>query len=247
MTAPPPRSAPAQGGPPSSLQGIPTSRPTGSHWYREHGHRPGAADGGCWYYASLPADPATGGRFDVPAPEGTCYFVNRPLVAALERVGRFTARHVPADLVDGRVVTTIDVASLPGRAVNLVVKRAVTHFGVTSELFTMSDYAVPQAWAHAIHQAGHAALGYTPRFSPSGRAIAVFGPEGPQPKPTTAAQPLADVLDGVGVTVVSIPPASALRFVEPTTVGGGLSSRVDRGQHADVSDPAPNSSTVVAT
>lgn len=217
VTAPPPRSTPAQTAPPASLTGIPTSRVSGTHWYREHGHRRSAADGGCWYYAPLPADPATGGRFDVPAPDGTCYFANRPLVAAMERVGRFTAQHkpVPADLVDGRVVSTIDTATLPDRAVNLVVKRAATHFQVTGELFTMADYSVPQAWADAIHRAGHAALLYTPRFSPSGRAIAAFGPQGPQLQPTTRRQPLKDVLDDAGISVVSIPPASALRFVKP--------------------------------
>ena len=216
MTATP-RSAPAQGGPPSSLKGIPTTRPTGTVWYREHGHRPDAADGGCWYYASLPSDPATGGRFDVPASDGTCYFANRPLVAALERVGRFTARSkpVPPDLVDGRLITTMNTSDLPGKAVNLLAKRAATHFGVTGELFTMSDYSVPQAWAAAIHQAGHAALVYTPRFSPSGRAIAVFGPHGPHPQPTVRTQPLRDVLRSAGIPVAAIPPARALRFIAP--------------------------------
>ena len=217
MSAPPPRSAPVQSGPPSSLKGVPTSRVPGTQWYREHGHRPSTADGGCWYYAPLPADPAHGGRFDLPAPDGTGYFANRPLVAAMERVGRFTAQHkpVPADLVEGRVVTTIDVASLPSRAVNLVANRAASHFQVTGELFTMPDYSVPQAWATAIHRAGHAALLYTPRFSPAGRAIAAFGPQGPQPQPTTSKQPLTDVLEGSAIPVVGIPPASALRFVKP--------------------------------
>lgn len=235
MTLPPlPRSAPAQGGPPASLTGLPTSRVPGTHWYREHAHRPGAPDGGCWYYAPLPAAPSTGGRFDLPAPDGTCYFGNRPPVAALERIGRFTAQHkpVPADLVQGRVVTTINAADLPARAANLVAKRAATHFGVTGELFTMPDYTVPQAWADAIHQAGHTALLYTPRFSPQGRGIAVFGAHGPQPGPTTTMQPLTDVLGSEGITVVGIPPVSALRFVQPpdtTGPSGRLQSRECRG------------------
>jgi len=153
----------------------------------------------------------------VPAPEGTCYFANRPLVAALERVGRFIAQRkpVPADLIEGRVITTIDVVSLPHRAVNLVAKRAATHFQITGELFTMSDYSVPQGWADAIHHAGHAALVYTPRFSPSGRALAAFGPEGSHPQPTASAQPLTKVLDDEGIVVIGIPPANALRFVKP--------------------------------
>jgi hypothetical protein len=212
-----PRSTPAQEGPPASLSGIPSSRPTGTHWYREHGHRPSDRDGGCWYFAALPANPAAGGRFDLPTPDGTCYFANGARVAAMERVGRFTAQHkpVPADLVDGRVVTTIATTSLPGTAVNLLAKRAASHFKVTGELFTMADYSVPQAWAAAIHQGGHQALVYTPRFSPHGRAIAVFGPEGPQAQAVASTQPLRSVLGRAGITIEAIPPAGALTFVAP--------------------------------
>jgi hypothetical protein len=99
--------------------------------------------------------------------------------------------------------------------VNLVGERAAKHFGITGELFTMSDYSVPQDWANAIHCAGRAALLYTPRFSPQGRAIATFGPQGAQPKPTVRMQTLRDVLEKEGVPVTGIPAASALRFVTP--------------------------------
>jgi hypothetical protein len=135
----------------------------------------------------------------------------------MERVGRFTAQRkpVPADLVDGRVVTTIDTTSLPGTAVNLLAKRAASHFKVTGELFTTPDYSVPQAWAAAIHQAGHRALVYTPRFSPNGRAVAVFGPVGPQAQATASTQPLRNVLRRAGITIEAVPPASELTFVAP--------------------------------
>lgn len=214
-----PRSTPAQAGPPASLQGISTTRPAASSWYREHGYRASSTDGGCWYYAALPADPSTGGRFDVPAPAGTCYFANRPLVAAMERVGRFTAQHkpVPTDLLTDRVVTEVGATDLPATAVNLLAERAATLFGITGELFTTPDYSIPQAWAHAIHDQGHPALVHTPRFSPSGRAIAVFGSRGPQPAATTSVQPLAAVLRDADVPIVAIPRASAVRFVSPPT------------------------------
>lgn len=215
--ATPLRSAPVQAGPPASLHGIPTTRLAGGQWYREHAWRISSADGGCWYYAPLPTDPMAGGRFDVPNPAGTCYFANQALIAALERVGRFTAQHeaVPADLLTDRVVTMVEAAALPSRAVNLITRRAAARFGVTGELFTMSDYSIPQAWAHAIHDQGHAALLYTPRFSPYGRAVATFGPRGPRPNATTSTQPLADVLRSAGVLIAAIPPASAMRFVKP--------------------------------
>lgn len=188
MTASSRRSAPAQQGPSPSFAGLPTAAPTGSEWHREHARRLADPDRGCWYYASLPADPADGGRFDLPAPEGTCYFADAPVVAAMERVGRFTAqgRPVPADLVRDRVVTTVAARELPGSAADLVAPGAAHSFRVTGELFTMPDYAVPQAWAAAVRSAGHEALLSTPRFSPHGRAIAVFGPRGPHPRESSA-------------------------------------------------------------
>lgn len=211
------RSQPAQQGPPASLAGFPANRPIGVHWHREHADRPGEPDGGCWHFASLPAEAAVGGRFDLRAPQGTCYFGNLPLVAALERVGRFTAQRkpVPADLVSGRVVTTIDTATLPAKVANLLAKRASTHFGVTSELFTMSDYIVPQAWAHALRGQGHQGLTYTPRFSPRGRAVAVFGPEGAHPRAVGGIQSLREVLDAACVPIADIPAFGALTVTAP--------------------------------
>ena len=81
---------------------------------------------------------------------------------------------------------------LPATAVNLLVKHAATR-GITGELLTMPDHSVPQAWAQAIHEQGHPAFVYTPR-SPSGRAIAAFGPEVLRPSAATSTQPLVDVL-----------------------------------------------------
>lgn len=213
------RSRPAQLGPPVSLDGLPVNKPTGHHWHREHGHRDLAPDKGCWYFASLPADPAAGGRFDLPAPDGTCYFANKPRVAALERVGRFTAQHkpVPADLVAARIVTSVATSTLPAKAANLTAARAATHFGVTGELFTTPDYTIGQAWAAAVHDHRHEALTYTPRFSPGERAIAVFGPSGPNPRPVQSVQPLGQVLQAARIPVIDIPPSTGLTFAFPPT------------------------------
>jgi hypothetical protein len=216
VTAPVTRSTPAQQGPPASFDGIPARRPTGTYWYREHNHRPGPG-GGCWYYAPLPADPAEGGRFDLPSPEGTCYLANRERVAAMERVGRFTSQRkpVPAGLVRGRVVTTVETSTLPAKTLNLVSARAQTEAGVTGELFAGPDYSLTQAWAAAIRAAGHDALTYAPRFSPGDRAIAVFGPEGPGTQPVVSSRPLQDVLAEAGISVAGVPSSSAIKIVAP--------------------------------
>lgn len=215
--APPPRrSAPVQEGPPPDLTGIPTGNVPRTPWFREHQRRPGP-DGGCWYFATLPTDPHhESGRFDLPAPDGTCYFGNSDRVAAMERVGRFTAAHqpVPADFVDGRVVTTADSAVMPPNAADLAAPDAGTQ-GVTGELFAMSDYPVPQRWARALHAAGHHAILYTPRFTPGGQALAIFGPAGARPGPIIRHTPLREVLEDIGVTVAPIPGTTGLIIVDP--------------------------------
>ena len=219
MSAPAPRSTPAQGGPPAAFDAFPVISPDSitADWYREHGDRPTKLGRGCWYYSPLPANPTRGGRFDVPTPKGTCYFASTPEAAAMERVGRFTAQRkpVPADLIIDRVVSTVPADDLPDGAAELRATRAASAFGVTSELFTMSDYSVPQAWASSISNAGYDALVYTPRFSPGATAVSVFGPQGAKALTTAGLHSLSDVLRGAGIDVAPIPPASALTYATP--------------------------------
>lgn len=212
------RSAPTQQGPPPGpvLRRVPTGKVPSHAWFREHQRRQGP-DGGCWYYATLPGDPShESGRFDLPAPEGTCYFADTATVATMERVGRFTTKHkpVPGDFMAGRVVTEIVAGHLPSAAANLT-SRKVSAVGVTGELFTMSDYSVPQQWALALRAIGHDGIHYNPRFSPGGRAIACFGKSGPSPQPVVGHTPLRTVLTRAGVTVADIPPSDTLNIIDP--------------------------------
>ncbi|MGN6413393.1 RES family NAD+ phosphorylase [Flexivirga sp.] len=210
------RSEPVQVGPPAELRRAPKGAITPTAWFREHQRRPGN-DGGCWYFASVPPDPAMeSGRFDLPAPEGTCYFGATPATAAFERVGRFTAKHrpVPADFLVGRVVTEIDGRLLPRHAINLASRRAAV-LGVTGELFTMSDYTIPQQWAHAIRQLGHDALKYTPRFTPGGHAVAYFGQAGPRPAPVVGHTSLRQILQQTGVRIAELPASASLTMADP--------------------------------
>lgn len=104
------RSSPVQSGPPADLSPLPAADVGGPSWYREHGDRGGAARG-CWWFATVPRDMGEpSGRFDLPGEEGTCYFGDSRHVAAMERVGRFTAQHVPVpgDLVSDRVISEVD-------------------------------------------------------------------------------------------------------------------------------------------
>lgn len=125
-----------------------------------------------WNYRSVPPG---GGRFDLPAPHGTCYWSDRRYGAWVE-----VFRGVRVfDLADARTrrlfvgtPASLDVADLCAPA--------AYRFGVTAELCTTPDYDIPQQWAAALYRAGvegvHALVRHDP--SASARTFAVFGPAG---------------------------------------------------------------------
>ncbi len=159
--------------------------PTHTATVRAPLHRAHHRDLGPWWFSS------TGGRFDLPAPRGTCYLADDPLVALRERIGVVLggAGQVPASLLEETVVSRLHL-SRPHRVADLTARRA-TRFGATRELETMVPYAVPQAWARAFAAAGHEGVRYGPRFSTGAvTSLAVFGEAGsgagavdPQPVP----------------------------------------------------------------
>lgn len=70
---------------------FPGTRPGRDRWFRAHRLRPDQSDGGCWYYASLPARQGVGGRFELITPDGTCFWAGTELAAAREfRRARFS-------------------------------------------------------------------------------------------------------------------------------------------------------------
>ncbi|GAB3692116.1 RES family NAD+ phosphorylase [Angustibacter aerolatus] len=164
------RERPAQGPPPSSLQGFPVSRTgPGTALYRAHDH-----DLGPWWWSS-----GGPGRFDLEAPRGTCYLATTALVALRERLGPvLSARAVlPASTIERVVVSRLRLPAA-ARLANVRVAAAAAH-GVTRELESMTPYAVPQAWAAAFDRAGFDGVRYGPRFSPgAASSIALFGAAG---------------------------------------------------------------------
>ncbi|MFL6131871.1 MAG: hypothetical protein ACJ72A_03685, partial [Nocardioidaceae bacterium] len=98
---------------------------------------------GCWYHASLPTDrrKRPRGRFDLAAPDGTCYLAETEGVAARERCGRFIIKNmpVPPEWFEGRVVSKFAVPP-PDGPVGDLTNTAVATSGVTAEIHTISDY-----------------------------------------------------------------------------------------------------------
>ncbi|GMA89270.1 hypothetical protein GCM10025868_45200 [Angustibacter aerolatus] len=118
------RERPAQGPPPSSLQGFPVSRTgPGTALYRAHDH-----DLGPWWWSS-----GGPGRFDLEAPRGTCYLATTALVALRERLGPvLSARAVlPASTIERVVVSRLRLPAA-ARLANVRVAAAAAH-GVTRE------------------------------------------------------------------------------------------------------------------
>lgn len=92
-----------------------TAAPGSRPGRRPDSWRPGAQDGGCWFFAS--ASESGGGRFDLETPRGTCYWANSEPVAARERLGR------PGDIVAHDEVAGIVISSAavnPGRLADLM-------------------------------------------------------------------------------------------------------------------------------
>lgn len=137
-------------GEPSVTASFPCVAPRTRWWFRAHSERPVAADRGCWYFASLPAERGAGGRFDLPRPGGTCYWATTDLAAARERLGR-PGDLVAHDEVAGVVVTRTRLR--PGRLADALHVDAARH-GVTAEMSTVPDYGLTQRWAEAFAAAG---------------------------------------------------------------------------------------------
>ncbi|UOE44969.1 RES family NAD+ phosphorylase [Agromyces larvae] len=163
-----------------------------------------------WFSSNL------GGRFDLPAPDGTCYLADGVLVALREALGVVTLnRSVPATDVDARAVTLL--TNVAGRFAGVSLPEAAS-FSVTSELTSMTPYAVPQAWARAFRAADFDGIRYGSRFTPgAATSWALFGEAGAHPIGTTV-----EVITGreackrAGLNVLEGPPRSSdLTKVEP--------------------------------
>lgn len=104
-----------------------------------------------WWFASVPADlEADSGRFDLPAPQGTCYLALDQLTCILELIGPewFTGGVVSDAFITIRRLYAYELPA--GVTLANLTGAGLADFRVSSELASMADYAVPQAWAQAL-------------------------------------------------------------------------------------------------
>jgi hypothetical protein len=125
-----------------------------------------------WRFTSVP--PGTS-RFDLPEPNGTCYWSDH-------RYGAFIEVFRGARMIDRQDVTRRRLFTAVPPELHLADTTAAGsyRFGITAELSTVVGYALPQAWADVLHRAGFAGLIGLCRHDPTQRArnVAVFGPAG---------------------------------------------------------------------
>ncbi len=129
---------------------------------------------GPWWFSC-----AGQGRFDLNPPRGTCYLTRDPLAALLEIIGPQLVEGVVSD----RFIQQRRIHELrPPRSQQLadLTSRRSAGLGVTAEIFTITPYTLPRAWASALREAGFDGLDYSVRHDPAPTAdgVALFGAAG---------------------------------------------------------------------
>lgn len=164
--------------PTSLLAGLPRFRLAGLVMHRVH-RRERASP---WWFASAPRDPEHGGRFDLPAPRGTCYLATTPAGAVLEALQGFGAGLLPEAELRARVRSTVTAPGSAPVAAHLTDRRA-RGYGVTAALWAAPGRALTQQWAAALARAGWLALRCGLQHDPTGhlRGVALFDDAGAHP------------------------------------------------------------------
>ena len=165
--------------PPADLAGSPSRRNTPSvrtlyriFWNRD---QVTGAQNSPWRFSTMTSGSTGRNRFDVPEPNGTCYWSSRRYGAWVEtfqgctRVDLSDARH--------RRIWTGHAPVL--RLANLLAPKAYP-FGITAAISTQPEYALPQQWAEALRRHGFDGLVGSCSHDPSSDAlnVAVFGKAG---------------------------------------------------------------------
>ena len=142
------------------LAGLATRRTAGLTLHRVH-----RVGNSAWFFASTPAQ---GNRFDLPAPDGSCYTATSAIGAVLETFQHLEHGLLPDQELRGRRRLEVVAPEMSPAAANLTAARA-RGAGVTLELFTTPDRPLTQRWAEQLRRAGHRALLHPLRHDPTGR------------------------------------------------------------------------------
>lgn len=197
------------GEPPDLLLGFPEAAPPAEL------HRLSEFPGSWWYASTAGAgDPDVGGRFDLPAPNGTCYLADSLAGAVVEKLLRAPVKVVVDERLDELFHTVVTVRRTPPVA-DLTARKA-TGYGLNAEIHSTLDYARTRRWAIAFHRTGFRGLRHRLRGDVTQRLAgwALFGSAGLRHRApngmSTAVRPLdrsevEQVLERLGVELRPIP------------------------------------------
>lgn len=134
-----------------------------------------------WWFAPAPLD-GGGGRFDLPAPNGSCYAATSFEVALLEALGDFSGGMIPRSALEARKLSTVEVPSSAPKAADLTAQSAAG-VGVDVSLWADGDRALTQRWAVELHGSGWQAIHHGACHEPTGagRSVTFFDAAGEHP------------------------------------------------------------------
>lgn len=206
------REASRQGPPADDLSGFPSAAVAAStKWHRCHQtqHEP-------WFYASHPADKIGGGRWDLPAPNGTCYVAESAGAALKETAGPDLHDHgfVTGSWADARSVSGVELGAKV--SVADMTDAAVSDHGASNELVGALRYRITQAWARGWHAAGLGGVQYGLRFAANLIGLGLFGPAGARTGGRVlGARSAREVASTSGVRVVEVPASRDMNILDP--------------------------------
>lgn len=152
------------------------------------------------------------GRFDLPAPEGTCYLATDAYAAIREatRLGP-----VSIDWVAARELRRTAPPD-PNARLAATTRKAAGPYGITNELVTLVPYDLPRRWAAALRAHGFDGirhqLRHDHRARPSG--VSIFGPAGAAALDDGTRTPLTvSAVEAAGVHVHPPPTTAELTIV----------------------------------
>lgn len=161
----------------ATVTGLPRRRLVGTTLFRVH-RRDRVSP---WWFATA-SDDAGGGRFDLPAPHGTCYLATSPIAALLEAFQGYGRGLLPESELRRRTLAEVDASDAAPDAADLASRRS-RGAGVTAALWAGGDRALTQRWAAALRRAGWLAVHHGVQHDPEGRlrGVALFDHAGEHP------------------------------------------------------------------
>ncbi len=196
---------------PSELEGLPRRALSPERWL----WRIVRKGRGPWWFGS-----SGSGRFDLPAPRGTCYLASDELSALLEVIGPGRMGGGISDrFFENRRIRRLHLPR--SKSFADLTSRRCSGFGITLEIHTIVPYERTRAWALSLRQAGADGLLYFVRHDPAGgEGVALFGRSGERKSWRRGRElPISPRLierlkDEYGVEVIEVPRMDQLRIVE---------------------------------